>query len=128
MPGADYRRAVNLQPDLARAHFALGEALLLKGQVDDAISSFRKTIELQPNIAPAHFGLGMGLETKGELDEAIVSYREAIEHDPNLALAYVHLGGVLMQKALPRGDDAFDEQAGQEPTAHFEPGTSRYAA
>ena len=34
---ASFRKAIDLQPDLAAAHFALGEALLLKGQVDDAV-------------------------------------------------------------------------------------------
>ena len=46
---AEYRKAVELDPDIADSHNNLGLALYGKGQLDEAIAEYRKAIELGPD-------------------------------------------------------------------------------
>jgi tetratricopeptide (TPR) repeat protein len=59
-------------------HNALGRALALKGQWDEATACYKKIIELYPKDAWAHFNLGAALYHKGQVDEAIASYKKAM--------------------------------------------------
>ncbi len=45
---ACYKKAIELDPKLAKAHYNLGDALSGKGQVDEAIACYKKAIELDP--------------------------------------------------------------------------------
>ena len=46
-----YRKAIELNPDLAEAHSNLGNTLRDLGKLQDAEISLRKAIELNPNFA-----------------------------------------------------------------------------
>jgi protein O-GlcNAc transferase len=89
------RAAVGRAPNHAEARSTLGSALLVAGNVDEAMSECREAIRLKPALAEAHLVLGMTLVTPSQLEPAIVEYREAIRLKPNLALAHCHLGLAL---------------------------------
>ncbi len=90
--------AVALRPESAAIRISLGEALLDKGDVDEAIACFRQAIKLDPKHALAPFSLGYALMRKGEVDEAIDCYRQAIKLNPKLAMAHNNLGNALLRK------------------------------
>src|SRR5262249_15598986 len=46
---ADYSRAIDLDPQLARAWYNRGNAYLKRGQPDRAVADFSKVIDLAPN-------------------------------------------------------------------------------
>ena len=73
-----FKRCLELDPNNARAHCALG-GVLLGVREDDvrAEEHFRVAIRLDPKDAPAHYGLAGALERRGDLDEAI---REMLEY------------------------------------------------
>jgi tetratricopeptide (TPR) repeat protein len=90
-----WRRAVQLDPTLVRAHFNLGVILgSYKRDYDAAIACFRRAIELEPKFALAHEGLGTALKSKGQMVAAIACYQDAIKLDPNLAGAHYNLGTI----------------------------------
>ena len=95
---ACYKKAIELAPKFALAHFSLGVALKDKGQVDEAIACYKKAIELDPRFASAHNNLGNLLREKGQLAEAIACYKKVIELDPRNAKAHNNLGVALMDK------------------------------
>jgi tetratricopeptide (TPR) repeat protein len=84
-----------LDPKDARGHTNLGNALYLKGKVDEAIACFEKAIELDPKLAEAHGCLGNALVRKGQVDEGIASLRKAIALAPKLAQAHTDLGAIF---------------------------------
>ena len=50
---AHYRKALEIKPDYAGAHFNLGMALAGRGQFDEAIAHFQKALEIKPDFARA---------------------------------------------------------------------------
>jgi serine/threonine-protein kinase len=121
------REVVRLQPDDAEAHANLAVALVVQGQLDEAIAEFRMVQRLEARRWVVWEGYGIvrrdGLRTgllhqdmpdgvisqlsdrqgnalrdQGKLDEAIALYREAIRVDPDCAEAYCDLGGTLARK------------------------------
>jgi tetratricopeptide (TPR) repeat protein len=98
-PDSEERRAALRQlASIDLAHDNLGEALLAKEEVDDAIPCFKKAIELDPKLASAHNNLGLALNAEGHVNSAIHSYRMAIDLNPKLAAAHDNLGDALKSK------------------------------
>jgi len=86
------------RPQNARARVAVGNALLARNRVDEAITAYRKAVAIRPDFADGHCALGMGLARKGALDEAVTAYRESLRLDPNHAKAHYNLGNALSRQ------------------------------
>ncbi len=80
------------------AHNNLGDALLKKGSVDEAIAHFQKALQIKPDYAEAHNNLGDALLQKGSVDEAIAHCQRALQIKPDFAEAHNNLGDALFQK------------------------------
>ncbi|HEV3271127.1 MAG TPA: tetratricopeptide repeat protein [Candidatus Methylacidiphilales bacterium] len=85
-------------PDSLAGHGNLGNVLLQKGRVDDAIAQYQTALKINPNDALAHFNLGNAFSQKGHLDEAIAEYQKALAISPNHADAHNNLGIALAKK------------------------------
>jgi len=76
-------RALEIDPDLAEAHVALGWIRFsFDWDWDAAENEFRKAIELSPNSSDAHRGYAHLFSILGRGDEAIAEGRRARELDP----------------------------------------------
>ena len=84
--------------DNAGAHNNLGNALLQKGKMDEAMVQFQKALQINPDYAEAHNNLGTALAQKGKVDEAIAQFQKAMQIKPDLAEAHNNLGNALLQK------------------------------
>ena len=102
-----FRHALAVTKDNFVAYNSLGNALLEKGQVDEAIAHFQKTLEIQPDYADVHNNLGNALLQKGRVDEAIAHFQRALKILPNHELAHYNLGNALLQKG--RVDEAINQ-------------------
>ena len=71
------RRAIELNPSLADAHFNLAIAYGRLGRPDAAIAAMREAVRLQPDDAEAHLRLGGWLFERGRLAEACEAYERA---------------------------------------------------
>jgi protein O-mannosyl-transferase len=91
-------------PDCWMGYNNLGNALLQKGQVDEALEQFQKALGINPNYVDAHSNLGAALFQKGQVDDAVAQYQKALEINPNYAQANYNLGLALFRKG--RVDDA----------------------
>jgi serine/threonine-protein kinase len=91
-------RALELAPDLAEAHCALGELkFVFDWEWPEAQRELRKAIELNPRFVAAHYRLALYLcLVEGRFDEALMHARRAVELDPLAQLPVTQLAGVLI--------------------------------
>lgn len=86
------------RPHNVRVRIAVGNSLLARNRVDEAIAAYREAVTIQPDLAEGYCALGMGLAKKGALDEALTAYRESLHLDPNFAKAHYNLGNALSRQ------------------------------
>jgi Flp pilus assembly protein TadD len=85
-------------PDNCVAHNNLGNDLLKKGNVDEAIAEYQTALQIKPDYVEAHNSLGDALRLKGRVDEAIAQHQMALQTKPDNAKAYNDLGDVFLQQ------------------------------
>jgi len=76
----------------------LGNALLQKGRLDEAMAQIQKALGINPNYPEGYCNLGIVLFQKGRMDEAIADYEKALRIYPTYAEARNNLGNALLQK------------------------------
>jgi DNA-binding winged helix-turn-helix (wHTH) protein/tetratricopeptide (TPR) repeat protein len=94
------QRAIDLQPDLAEAHSALGFFLASADRMAEAVAAARRAVELEPGNWRHQFRLGMaawGSERLQWLDAAIAQFP---------MLAYAYYGIAMVQVARGARTDA----------------------
>ncbi len=96
---AELRKAVSLDPKSARAWDALGLALDMQGEMEQALPPFEKAVELNrslphPSPWPPH-DLGFLLLRTNKPKDAEALLRESIRYDPTLAQSHYYLGRTL---------------------------------
>jgi len=77
--------AISLDPQLSRAHYALGVALSKVGHIDDARLAMQRAIELDSNNYMAMEDLAIMEVNAGRLDQAVYWARRALPLAPNIA-------------------------------------------
>jgi tetratricopeptide (TPR) repeat protein len=94
-------RATGSKDDVARANYNLGNALLEKNEVDEAIACYQKAIELESDFFDAYNNLGNAFLRKGSPDAAVSSLTKALQLSANLnkddqARAHFNLANALL--------------------------------
>jgi tetratricopeptide (TPR) repeat protein len=79
----------------------VGNLLLQKGRIDEAISHYQKAITVYPDHFLAHFGLGNALLEKSELDSAIQAFRSALVLRPLDVDSHTTLAIALEERGNP---------------------------
>ena len=119
---AEYKTALQLQPQYAQAHFNLASALSLlddPGRVPEIISEYQAALRINPGYAEAHSNLGGVLSRiPGRMNEAIAEYETALRLDPDSAQTHANLGNVLAQTPgrLPEAIQQFETAVQLNPT------------
>ncbi len=88
-----------MEPDYPQAGYALGLALTVKGQYDEAIAEFQRLLAQRPNSPEVRFRLGAALEAKGDRRGALEQFRLACQLAANspACAEYKRLAGELGQ-------------------------------
>jgi tetratricopeptide (TPR) repeat protein len=114
----DYRRALELDPNNARAHHLLGVALVTTAWGDEAndfypedvpslaqargqaltegVDHYRQALDCDPRWMPARNPLSIAPQGEARLKEAIDHLREAVRLEPQFAQAHGALGQALL--------------------------------
>jgi tetratricopeptide (TPR) repeat protein len=100
----EYMRALRLDPGAARAHLAMGNLYLARGQAAQALGGYNEAIRIDPGDASARVGRATALGVAGDLKAALADYEEATRINPNSSIAYVGQGAILAR--LNRLDEA----------------------
>jgi tetratricopeptide (TPR) repeat protein len=94
----EWKKALAMSPDDARAHNNFGLSLAGAGQGEAALAEYRKALELKPDYPEAHNNLAIALVVGGKLDEAIPHFQAALAGNPASAEAHCNYGRVLAEK------------------------------
>jgi TolB-like protein/DNA-binding winged helix-turn-helix (wHTH) protein/tetratricopeptide (TPR) repeat protein len=100
------QKALELDPDLARAHTVLADVYLARWQWTDADAEYNRALELNPNDAAAHLGLAEWLLSQGRTEEALAWAQRGRELDP-LGVSGVSIAWILFHAR--RYDEAIHE-------------------
>src|SRR5262249_35088461 len=90
----------------AIAHNAMGVALALKGQMDQATKHLHEAVRLDPTSSVALRNLGNALAAQEQFDEAVKQYLSSLKLNDKDAETHVNLANTFM--ALGRGDEAME--------------------
>ncbi len=112
-----YRKALELDPDSASAHYNLGASLARSGAFPEAETHLLAAVEKNPT-SQTYAGLGFVLWQQDRNDEAIASLRSAIETDPKNAAAYGALGTIYVQQgSLEEAETTYRQLIRNQPSA-----------
>ena len=104
----EWRKALLLDPDDARAHFSLAVALTKNDQEREALGEYRKACALDSHHPEWLADLAMSLALNGYAREAVVNYRKSLALDPSNAVVQANLGMLLFE-----GGQAYKEEGYQ---------------
>jgi TolB-like protein/DNA-binding winged helix-turn-helix (wHTH) protein/Tfp pilus assembly protein PilF len=97
---AEFRRAIELNPNYANAHHWYGEYLSLAGRHEQAIAESQRARELDPLSNIINTWVGSRYFFARRYDKAIEQYRDAEEMDPGFVPAHLVLGQAYEQKGM----------------------------
>lgn len=95
---AEYRRALDITPNDARAKFAFGVQLATFGQVERAIQLTREALATEPLRDDWYYNLANYLSATNRLDEAERAIDRALELQPGAPLYHVTLAIIEVRR------------------------------
>jgi eukaryotic-like serine/threonine-protein kinase len=96
----EYRRALDLNPNLAQAHQYYSAYFASVGRLTEAEEQSRKAQELDPFSLPINTWLGDVSYYAHDFDKAIALYEKVLETDPNYAYAHLSLSDAYLAKGM----------------------------
>jgi tetratricopeptide (TPR) repeat protein len=112
---AEYRLALDIDPEYAEAWSGSAGAYKDLGQLDPAFSSIERAIALDPENASYQNSLGILYVRRGEFKAAVDCFRRALGTDPSYERARFNLGLALFNNGDFQGTiDAFTALDGKD--------------
>ena len=84
---AEFRRALEIDPNYLVAYSALAALYISSKQEDRAIAEYRKILAIRPDNASVYTLIGMLEDSRQNFDAAADNYRKALQIDQNAAIA-----------------------------------------
>jgi len=94
----EYKKALELNPDFARAENDLGFVLYKKGDYKDALVHYQRAISLRPDYANCYNNIGVIHYHLKDYEQASSFYRQAIELRPDYARAHFNLAACCFRQ------------------------------
>jgi|SRR5215204_2447180 len=79
----EFRRAVELNPNYANAHYMYGQFLSILGRREESAAVYRRALEIEPLSLVINASYGMSLVYVGRYEEAIAQLKKTLELDEN---------------------------------------------
>jgi TolB-like protein/DNA-binding winged helix-turn-helix (wHTH) protein/Tfp pilus assembly protein PilF len=113
----EFRKAIEIDPDYARAHAELAIATLFLNRgflgevprteaITRAAPHAEQAMALDPNLAEAHAATGMLLQFQAKWEAALAHYQQAIQLNPNYAIVYNWMA-IILGKNLGQYTESF---------------------
>ncbi len=95
---AEFKRALELNPNYATGHFWYGELLTYFGRFEEAIQEMKRALELDPVSLIINSNLGWTYSMAQQFDQALAHLHKTLELDPNFAMTRMMLGFANLNK------------------------------
>ena len=95
----EYRTVIGEVPDSIEEYVNLGNALIPRGALNEALPIFDQALSLHPNLVSARNGKGVALKKLGRLTEAAREFEAALLMEPGAAYLHNNLGNVLQEQS-----------------------------
>ena len=92
---AQLQAMIRQQPNLAPAHYALGQAYFNQERFSEAEAEFRRTLELQPQNAGARFDLGLVYLGEKRFEDGRNAFAQMLAQNANSADGHYGMGMAL---------------------------------
>jgi len=96
----EIKRAIELKPGYAWAHFHHAMILMYQARFDEAIKKMHWVLELDPLNVAFNRNLGVGYFRAGQLENAIEILQRTIDMDPTFPVTHLYLAYCYMQKSM----------------------------
>jgi len=110
---ASFRRALELNPNSAYAHYLYSIFLGNVGRFQEAIIESERSVDLDPLWAPASQNLGWWYHNSGRLAEARSALERALDLQPDFPLVRLNLGLHLLAEEPERGIEELTSAAAE---------------
>jgi eukaryotic-like serine/threonine-protein kinase len=97
---SEYRRALELNPNLSDARLSYGVMLAALGRFSEALDQEQRALELDPLSTLATLWIGQIYGFQGDYDMCIGQAQKALEIDPNYGIAYLTLSNCYFGKGM----------------------------
>jgi tetratricopeptide (TPR) repeat protein len=95
-----YRRGLEIAPNDAELHNALGWTLFQEGRSPEAVAEYEQALAANPANAKAHNNLALALVELGRLEEAASHFKRSLEIEPKAEI-YSDLGFTMARLGHP---------------------------
>ncbi len=95
---AEYRRALELEPESASTLENLGITYAKMGKIAEGIRYLRQAVAADPLDGGKYAALGIMLHAQGDIDGAMREYRQAIRRDPTQAGVYYNMTTIFAEQ------------------------------
>ncbi len=96
----EFRRAIELKPNLSTAHHWYSIYLRDVGRLKEAIAEASRALELDPVNLIINANLGDTYFYAGQFDQAVAQHRKTLLLDASFPAAHLYLGHALEQKGM----------------------------
>jgi tetratricopeptide (TPR) repeat protein len=103
---AEYRRALEIDPNYLPAYSSLAALFINSKQEDRAIAEYKKILAIRPDNATVYTLIGMLEDARQNSDAAADSYRKALERDQNSSIAANNLAWLYAVSGKGNLDEA----------------------
>ena len=97
---AEFRKAIELNPNYPTAHHWYGETLGSQGRFDESNAEFARAVELDPVSMAILTDQGMSFVYARQYDRAIDHFKKLIEIDPNFMRTHFYLATAYEAKGM----------------------------
>jgi len=97
---AEYKRAIELNPNYATARQWYSEFLSFMGRHEEAFAQINKAHEIDPFSRSVNANIGLRFYEARRFDEAIAQYKKVIEMEPNYPIVHAFLAHAYEAKGL----------------------------
>jgi len=124
----EYRRALELNPNLILAHQRYASYLTFMGRFEEALRHYETALEIDPLSLQSNMNVGSTYYLRGEYDRAVEHLKKTLELDPNYMPTHFVLGCVYIQQGrLKQAIEEFKISHKLEEEFHLAMGFMGYA-